>query len=109
MGLYKYKRVAGIILLLFSITYAFGQNNVPETNQEDNIKSGTNSPLIKDQASDSLNITKPSLIPLTRTDSTFQNVNKSAWSSNYQLKQEIKYAFIILEIKKLTSHLFSSI
>jgi hypothetical protein len=77
VGLYKYKRVAGIILLLFTITYAFGQNNAPETNQDNNIKSETTSPLIKDQASDSLNITKPLLIPLTRSDSTFQNTNIS--------------------------------
>ncbi len=85
VGLYKYKRVAGIILLLFSITYAFGQNNAPETNQDNNINSETNSLYIKDQASDSLNITKPLLIPANKADSAFQITNISDSTSEYSM------------------------
>jgi lipopolysaccharide export system protein LptA len=86
VGLYKYKRVAGIILLLFTITYAFGQNNAPETNQDNTINSETNTLLIKDQASDSLNITKPLLIPANRTDSAFQITNISDSTSEYSMQ-----------------------
>jgi len=75
VGLYKYKRVAGIILLLLTITYAFGQQDEPEIDQE-NINKPDSLTLPKLSLSyDTLQVAGYAMDSILVIDSTSNQVN----------------------------------
>ena len=74
MGLYKYKRGAGIILLLFNITFTFGQIVKPEYDQVNIIQSDSSTLHKLVQPNDTLQIRGHFLDSATVRDSTSNHV-----------------------------------